>query len=71
MTAKKSIRNERTTENREYWKFVDDVVSDVATWPAWKRGGSLVRDAAVAKSIREDSHSAGSVASKQAAKKKK
>ena len=39
MTAKKSIRNTKTKENREYWKFVDGVVSDVATWPAWKRGG--------------------------------
>ena len=71
MTAKKSIRNTKTKENREYWKFVDGVVSDVATWPAWKRGGSLVRHATVAKSIRKDLRSAGSVTSKQATKKKK
>jgi hypothetical protein len=38
-----TVRKDKSTEeNREFWQAVEDAAKEVATWPAWKRGESVV-----------------------------
>ena len=44
MSKPKSTESRKNPKEETYWQFVERTAADVATWPAWKLGGTSSRD---------------------------
>lgn len=45
----RSLRRLDTDEDRRFWQAVDEAAAEVRTWPAWKRGVSILDERAAAR----------------------